>query len=63
MPRTKIKEKNDLIKEIIEAEVKDKELIIKASKTIDALRNRYARPTKALDSTELIRKIREVKIK
>jgi len=63
MSRTKIKEKNDLIKEIIEAEVKDKELIIKASKTIDALRNRYGRPTKALDYTELIRKIREGKIK
>jgi hypothetical protein len=63
MARTKIKEKNNLIKEIIESEVKDRELIIKASRTIDNLRNRYGKSVKEFNSTEILRKIREGQIK
>jgi hypothetical protein len=63
MTRTKIKEKNNLIKEIIESEVKDRELIIKASRTIDNLRNRYGKSVKEFNSTEILRKIREGQIK
>ena len=63
MTRTKIKEKNNLIKEIIKSEVKDRELIIKASRTIDNLRNRYGKSVKEFNSTEILRKIREGQIK
>jgi protein required for attachment to host cells len=63
MTRTKRKEKNNLIKEIIESEVKDRELIIKASRTIDNLRNRYGKSVKEFNSTEILRKIREGQIK
>jgi predicted DNA-binding protein len=63
MTRTKIKEKTDLVKEIIESQVKDKEQIIKASRTIDNLRNRYGKSAKMFNSTKILRKIREGQIK
>ncbi|MFA5779379.1 MAG: hypothetical protein WC947_04520 [Elusimicrobiota bacterium] len=63
MTQAQVKENQNVIREIIESQVKDNDLIIKAGKVIDNLRNRYGKSEKAFNSTEILRKIREVQLR
>ncbi|MEW6557855.1 MAG: hypothetical protein AB1349_10960 [Elusimicrobiota bacterium] len=58
-----IKEKRNSITEIIESQIKDRDLITRAGKIIDNLRTRFGKCEKGFNSTELLRKIREAQVK
>lgn len=63
MTQAQIKENRNVVREIIESQIKDSDLIIKAGKVIDSLRNRYGKSERTFNSTVILRKIREAQLR
>ena len=57
------KEKKTFYLEMIESELKDRDLLLKSSKIIDQLRTRFGKMEKGFNSTSILRKIRESHLK
>lgn len=57
------KVKENVINNIIESKIKDKENIIKASHKIDEIREKFGNVKNGIDSTTILRKIRDSRLK